>query len=407
MAELSGFVKGVGQAGRWSAVALGFSIPISVALDNVLLAVVLLCYVAGGRYREKLAAIAANPVFLAALALFGVLALAASYGPAPATDAARYLLKYVDLLCIPAIAAFFTDSRTRMLGLQAFGAAIAVTLVLSFALSVELLPQVSLLARDPPYPVVFKHSLTHALFVVFGILLFSLLALYSDSRGARIAWLALAALGAANVLFLVPGRTAYVVFMALLLYAGFAWLRWRGLLATIAVATLVTAITFNLSERFQERVRLAAHEYSSSDPLVAAKETNSVGLRLEFYRNSLEIVRDHPVFGVGTGGFPNAYADQVKGTGMLPTQNPHNEYLLIAVQTGPAGLVLLLCLFVLQLLRAQRLAKPLETHLACGLVVTMAVGCLFNSFLLDHTEGLLYAWFTGLLYGGLRTRPRA
>ena len=407
MAELSGFVKGVGQAGRWSAVALGFSIPISVALDNFLLAVVLFCYVAGGRYREKLAAIVANPVFVSALALFGVLALAASYGPAPVKDAARCLLKYVDLFCIPAIAAFFTDSRSRMLGLHAFGAAIAVTLALSFVLSIELLPKIALFALDPPYPVVFKHSLTHAVLVVFGVLLFSLLALYSDSRRMRITWLTLAALAAANVLFLVPGRTAYVVLMALLLYAGFAWLRWKGLLAMIAVAALATAITFNTSERFQERVRLAIHEYSSSDPSIAAKDTNSVGLRLEFYRNSLEIMRDHPVFGVGTGGFPKAYADQVKGTGMVPTPNPHNEYLLIAVQTGLVGLALLVCLFVLQLMLAQRLATPLEAHLACGLVITMAVGCLFNSFLLDHTEGLLYAWLTGLLYGGLRTRPPA
>jgi hypothetical protein len=30
------------------------------------------------------------------------------------------------------------------------------------------------------------------------------------------------------------------------------------------------------------------------------------------------------------------------------------------------------------------------------------VGCLFNSFLLDHTEALFYAWLSGLLYAGLR-----
>jgi len=30
------------------------------------------------------------------------------------------------------------------------------------------------------------------------------------------------------------------------------------------------------------------------------------------------------------------------------------------------------------------------------------VGCLFNSFLLDHTESLFYAWLTGLLFASLR-----
>jgi hypothetical protein len=37
-------------------------------------------------------------------------------------------------------------------------------------------------------------------------------------------------------------------------------------------------------------------------------------------------------------------------------------------------------------------------------MLTIAVGCLFNSLLLDHTEGLLYAWLTGLLFAGLQSR---
>jgi len=28
---------------------------------------------------------------------------------------------------------------------------------------------------------------------------------------------------------------------------------------------------------------------------------------------------------------------------------------------------------------------------------------MLNSLLLDHTEGLLYAWLTGLLYAGLKS----
>jgi uncharacterized membrane protein YccC len=39
--------------------------------------------------------------------------------------------------------------------------------------------------------------------------------------------------------------------------------------------------------------------------------------------------------------------------------------------------------------------------LARGLVLTIAVGCLFNSLLLDHTEGLFFAWGLGVLFGGL------
>jgi hypothetical protein len=34
-------------------------------------------------------------------------------------------------------------------------------------------------------------------------------------------------------------------------------------------------------------------------------------------------------------------------------------------------------------------------------VLVFVIGCLFNSLLLDHTEGLLFAWATGLLFAGL------
>ncbi len=93
----------------------------------------------------------------------------------------------------------------------------------------------------------------------------------------------------------------------------------------------------------------------------------------------------------------------MRGTGKTETRNPHNEFLLITVQIGIAGLAALLWLFWLQWRLAPRLASPLECHLARGLVLTMIIGCMLNSMLLDHTEGLLYAWLTGLLYAGLKS----
>jgi len=52
------------------------------------------------------------------------------------------------------------------------------------------------------------------------------------------------------------------------------------------------------------------------------------------------------------------------------------------------------------------LLSVMDTDLARGLVVTMVVGCLFKSFLLDHTESLFYAWLSGLLYRLAPSRGR-
>jgi hypothetical protein len=46
--------------------------------------------------------------------------------------------------------------------------------------------------------------------------------------------------------------------------------------------------------------------------------------------------------------------------------------------------------------QAERMDAPARVA-ARGLVLTVAVGCLLNSFLIDHTEGLLFAWMAGVL----------
>ena len=133
----------------------------------------------------------------------------------------------------------------------------------------------------------------------------------------------------------------------------------------------------------------------------------SVGLRLEFYRTSLNLIAEHPFIGTGTGSFAKVYADKVAGTRLTHATNPHNEYLNIAIQLGLVGELALLGLFFCVWRFADRLPTARERDLARGLVITFATGCLFNSLLMDHVEGLWFAWATGLLYAGLvDSRPQ-
>ena len=114
---------------------------------------------------------------------------------------------------------------------------------------------------------------------------------------------------------------------------------------------------------------------------------------------------DHPLTGVGTGGFASAYAKLVEGTSQERTVNPHNEYLLITAQVGLGGFLLLLGMWWTQWCAARTIASPLWRGLAQGLVITMMIGCAVNSMLLDHAEGLFYAWLCGVVFGGLQYMP--
>jgi O-antigen ligase len=384
---------------RWAAIAIGVSIPVSTSIDNILLGVVLLAWIAGGGYREKWAAVRGNPVALAALLLFAVIAAGTLYGEPYPGDALGFLGKYADLLAVPMLVWLFRDARHRAHALLALAGGLALTLAISYLVLLGVLPQVKPLAPDPLYPLAFKFKLTHNILMAWGVFLFAHLAARARATAPRIAWTVLALLAAINALFLVNGLTGQVMLGAFVVYGAWRWKGWRGLAVGVAAAGLGAVLLATASDSFRarlERVVAEAADWRAGHVRVDA----SAATRLELAAVAATIARDHPLLGAGTGSYPRAHAERSS----IESRNPHSEFLLIAAQNGLAGLAALLGLLWLQWRLAARL-PALEASLAGGLVLMMALGCLVNSMLIDHTEGLLFAWLTGVLYGGLPARP--
>ena len=396
---LSRIADGAAVAARWVAVAIGFTVPVSTALDNYLLVTLLVCWLASGRWRDKYAAIRANPVALAALALFALLMLGLAWGQGPLDDGLLYLRKYNKLLLLPILVTVFTDPADRRRGLLALAVAIALTALLSLALAAGVLPAGGLITGMPEDPTVFKKHITQNIFVAFGFLLFAQLGREAASRNLRLLWAVLAGAAAFDALLLVRGRSGYLVLAALVALLLHDRWRWKGLAAAVVVVLVAFAAAYQFSNGFRSRVSLAETEAREWRPDVATE--TSVGIRLEFYRNTLSIIQRHPVLGVGTSGFARAYADQVQGTAMLPTYNPHNQFLLVTAQLGVVGLAFLSALFALQWRCAARLPERTLRTLARGLVLTFVIASLFSTPLIDHAESVFFAWLSGLLFAAL------
>jgi O-antigen ligase len=124
---------------------------------------------------------------------------------------------------------------------------------------------------------------------------------------------------------------------------------------------------------------------------------------MEFYYNALQISRLHPVVGVGTGGFRSAYEKQVQGKDLWVVNNPHNGYLLIFVETGLIGLAMMLYLFHTIWRYAPLLDSAFKQDAARGMVLATMADSLFNSPLLDHAPGLLFALMTATFFARLET----
>lgn len=397
------FATGASVLGRWSTIVLGLSIPASAAADNLLLAITLAAWLAGLQFRSKLILGWNNPVCRAALLLFGLLLFGALHGDAPHSDVRHFLSKYLDLAMIAVLAWTFVDPRTRTAGLLALASALAITLLMSYSLKAGLTPQKFWLHGTPEFPIVFKSRLTHNILMAFATYLFVWYAVVSSTRKGKIFWASLAVLALINVTLMVEGATGYVLLFALALLLGWQHSRWRGVGFTLIATAAAFAVLSAVPGPFQTRARQIVSELQLENAERPA--STSTGFRMEFYRNTLTLIQKQPILGYGTGGFPAAYAELVKGTGQSLSRNPHNELMLITVQTGLIGLAAFAWLLWQQWRYAPQLPTPIERGLAQGLVVMMGIICMLNSALLDHTEGLLYAWLTALLYAGLPVRP--
>ena len=386
--------------GRHAVAGLAFAVPVSTALANVFLALVLACWLAGGHYRLKLRCFVDNPVALAALLMFGWLALSLAWAGGFGPDQRDFLRKYADLLMVAVFMWFLLDPRHRSRALAGFAAAMLLTLALSYAAAAGLLPPARWLRAAPGNAVVFKLHITHSLMMALAALLFGLFAVEASNAGRR--WLAAAwgvacVLALVNVLFMVQGRTGYIVLAAFMVLVFTLRAGWRGLAVAAVLVSFGGVAIYQVSESMRQRIDLGLHEFSHWDPGTPTAESSSIGRRLEFLTGSLEMARDRPLIGYGLGSFAAEYERHVEGTGREPTSNPHNEALLLTVQAGIPAVLLFIHLLARLAMAARRMPALHERVLAPALVLWIGIGGIFNALLIDHTESLLFALLLGLL----------
>jgi O-antigen ligase len=387
----------------YSAIGLGFAIPVSVALDSVLFGLAVLLWLASGPRWPEVRQLRDNPVALASVGLFLLCTIGLLYGGGAREYGLMYLKKYIDLLFVPIFVLLFRDAWARHAGIRAFEVAMLITLVASYLLAVGILPWAKpFTANALSGATAFKLQIAHGTFMAFAAYLFAGRARVAPSSAARVLWGAACGLAIVNVLFMVSGRTGYLVLSALALLFWWQVYGTRGVaLAAVAVAAIV-GMAMTGSNTFSERVRLAAHE--AGNWKYGQGVGTSIGDRLNFYATSARIIRENPVFGVGLGGFPAAFREQITGTEITPTHNPHNQYLLFGAQLGLVGLAVFLWLLWMLWRAGLRLEDGFERMAAQGLFATAVVGSAVNSFLLDHTEGLFFAWLAGLACAPLTAR---
>jgi O-antigen ligase len=209
----------------------------------------------------------------------------------------------------------------------------------------------------------------------------------------RFAVWAVMALTSANVLLVVTGRTGQ---MALLLAWVFILLgvlprryRWGVLLLPVLVALGVGLG----SERMQQRWLKAQTDVLAlqQGPL---KEENSLGFRIDAWQKSVQAMAEKPILGHGVGAWPQAY---VAHGGTIPkATDPHQQFLLWALESGMVGAALFVGFLALLWRNAQKLSGSARWGLRSVVAIEVLTG-LANSTLLGAGIGEFFL----LLWAGL------
>lgn len=388
------------RLGQYALIALAFTVPISTALSNIFLALVLFCWLASGNYKKKLSLFFKSPITLAALMLFAWLVIGLAWVNQFDQDQIKFLRKYSNLLMVGIFLWFFLNAKTRSKVLFAFALSMLLTLMLSYAAATGLLPSFSWLHAMPGNAVVFRLHITHNLFMALAALLFGVFAVEAGLSGRRffaVAWSLACLLALINVVLMVQGRTGYVVLAAFIALVFGMRAGWKGITAACLVVSFCAFAIYEFSDSTRQRVSMTLSELSQWQSDKPVTDGNSIGYRMEFFTNSLSLIDKRPLLGSGLGSFPTEYKQHVEGTGRNPTENPHNDALLLAVQAGIPAVLLFLYLLIRLGIAARNSASLQLRVLAPALALWIGVGGIFNALLIDHAESLLFALFLGLI----------
>jgi len=215
----------------------------------------------------------------------------------------------------------------------------------------------------------------------------------------------LAAAFIGNLLFVVTARTTLVVMVVLSLVFAFWKFGWRGAFSTVAIVAVLSIAAWFFSPYLRERVTPAIRDVQLHD----THDASSTGaLRLGYWRTSLALIAEVPLFGHGTGSVPELFRRTAtpETERQAITTNPHNQILAVALDLGLLGTAVLVLMWVAHIMLFRE-SWPIAWF---GLVIVLQniVACPFNSHLFDFSQGWLYVIGVGVLGGGvLHQKPAA
>jgi len=387
-------------------IALGFLGPITVAGGNLIAGLIILLWFLSGNYKQKIQKILSNKIAISSLLFF----LAYIFGLLWAfdlEDGLKRVAKMIEFGLLIPILISIVDKKNFETYLLSFFLAIALTVILSFLIFLEIISP--FYGSDVANPVVFSSHISHGPIVAIGFY-FATLKLFSQKWEAMKArkiyntFLLLLSFFSMVGVLITLGRAGHIVFFILLmlLFIQILGFSLKSILLGALAGILIFSFAFSSLSGFKAKAEKTNFNLSN----ISENQLSSIGRRFVMFENSLEIFKQYPFFGSGTGSLIHEYEkvmnERKKSDPDLllmksTTNNPHNMYILVAAELGIIGLILLFNLYYQQFKLAIAHKNKLKKNLLIGVLISFFALNFSDSYFLGHFSTFLYAYLVSIL----------
>ncbi len=369
----------------------------SPALSNLFEIVLFAFCIATKEIRTMILNSKCQPLFVGSLAFILMLAISTTWSVVTLPEALNSLWGWRKILLLPISLALFQDAKWKERALKGF---ITFSIVACVASYIMLLLNHSVHGWEPGV-LVRNHSTQGMIFSIAAFVLFIKLVIFPtklEKLETAILLLAILAL-VINVSFITPGRSGYVVLLALTVASvvGYA-MAYKKINSAIILAAILIPTLILTSPKVYDGVSRGLNEMQNVDKI---GEATSMGQRVKLWENTIEMIKENPLLGVGLGGFQKAYSERMKDAPdwqRVILHDPHNQFLKIVAELGLIGFIFFI--YMLASAASQRSSSLEYKILGLGVLLAWFGTSMFSSHFSTFTEGrFIFIWLGVMLAG--------
>lgn len=262
----------------------------------------------------------------------------------------------------------------------------------SFSSVVSILQYFGIVPLKKGMPIAFFYwHQTYSLLLAFGLILSVFLVSSHGFVKKRLLYTALSVLILLAIL-VVPGRAGYLVLILSVPFISYIILGKRNFFRSVILFILITGVLLTspvVRDRLSQGID-DIRQYRSGNIDTA------IGWRFHLWKVSLQIVREHPFIGIGTGGFKDELRRYKPDPTLPDSSQPHNNFLYVMVSFGITGALILLWLYLILFRTGWRHKHTVEGYSVFFFTLVMFVGGMFDTQLVINGTGVMFALTAGL-----------